>query len=105
MAKEALYTRFDNIFFEKTRLSMLTVLYKEESVSFNRFKIFIGGTDGAIFAHLQKLLDAGYITQKKEIVGDRAQTVYKLTKSGKKLFQDYMKFLEKMINDKTWTEV
>ena len=91
MDKEELYTRFDNIFFEKTRLSMMTILYKEESVSFNRFKKLIGGSDGAIFTHLQKLSEAGYINQKKEIVGDRAQTVYNLTKPGKKLFQNYMK--------------
>ncbi len=94
MDREELYTQFDNIFFEKTRLSMMTILYKEDSVSFNRLKKIMGGSDGAVFTHLQKLSEAGYINQKKEIVGDKAQTVYKLTKAGKKLFHNYMKFLE-----------
>lgn len=92
-----LYTQFDSIFFEKTRLSIITILYREESVSFNRLKKILGVTDGAIYTHLQKLEEAKYIDLKKEIFGDRAQTVYKLTKGGKKLFQSYMKFLEGMI--------
>lgn len=97
MSKEQLYTIFDNVFFEKTRLSMMTVLYREKNVSFNRFKNIIGGSDGAVFSHLLKLEEAGYIDSKKEIIGDKAQTVYSLTKSGKKLFQSYMKFLEDTI--------
>ncbi len=94
-----LYTQFDNVFFEKTRLSMMTILYREKRVSFNRFKKIIGGTDGAIYTHLQKLLDANYIDMKKEIVENKAQTVYKLTKEGNKIFKDYLKFLENVVND------
>ena len=98
--KNELYTQFDNIFFEKTRLSMMTVLYQEKTVSFNRFKKVIGGTDGSVYTHLQKLLDAEYINQKKKLIGDKAHTLYSLTRKGKKLFQDYLKFLENVISPK-----
>ena len=98
--KNELYTQFDNVFFEKTRLSMMTVLYQEKVVSFNRFKKVIGGTDGSIYTHLQKLIDAEYISQKKELVGDKAHTIYSLTRKGKKSFQDYLKFLETVISSK-----
>ena len=97
MTKETLYTQFDNIFFEKTRLSMMTVLYKEELVSFNRLKNIINGSDGAIYTHLQKLQDAGYVDQKKEIIGSKVQSFFFLTKDGKKLFRKYLKFMEEMI--------
>lgn len=94
---DKLYTQFDNIFFEKTRLSIITILYKEGIVSFNRFKRLLGGTDGAIYTHLKKLIESGYISYKKEIVDDNAQTNYSITSSGRKIFKDYLKFIQGMI--------
>ena len=96
---QELYTRFDAVFFEKTRLSMMTVLYREGTVSFNRFKKIMGGTDGAVYSHAQKLLEAGYVSGKKEIAGNAVQTVYSLTQSGKQLFAEYLQFLENMLVD------
>ncbi|WP_319560981.1 hypothetical protein [Marispirochaeta sp.] len=32
---DKLYTRFDGVFFEKTRLSLMTLIMQEESVAFN----------------------------------------------------------------------
>ena len=94
MSNEDLYTQFDNVFFEKTRLSMMTMLFKEEKVSFNRFKNVIGGSDGAIYSHLQKLINAGYISFKKEIALETVQSVYSLTGEGTELFKKYLTFLE-----------
>ncbi len=94
-----LYMQFDPVFFEKTRLSMMTLIHQEGTVSFNRFKLLLDGTDGAIYGHIQKLLKAGYIRQKKEIAGDKAQTVYSLTASGARLFRDYLSFLETMLHE------
>ena len=78
---------------------MITILYREANVSFNRFKKIIGASDGAIYTHLQKLQDAGYIGQKKEIVGDKMQTAYFLTASGRELFREYLDFLQTVIKD------
>ena len=97
---ENLYTQFDNVFFEKTRLSIITIVYKEELVSFNRIKKIIGGSDGAIYTHLQKLQDSKYIDQKKEIIGSKVQTFYFLTKEGKKLFAKYLEFMSEMLASK-----
>lgn len=96
-----LYIQFDGVFFEKTRLSMMTILYKEKNVSFNRFKKIIGASDGAIYTHLQKLQDAKYIDVKKKIIDDKAQTIYSLTANGKKIFKDYLKFLESIVSSKS----
>ncbi len=92
-----LYTQFDNVFFEKSRLSIMTILYKERVVSFNRFKKLLAATDGAIYTHLKKLIDSNYISYKKEIVNNSAQTNYNITSTGKKIFKDYLKFIEEMI--------
>lgn len=99
MAQDDLYTQFDSVFFEKTRLSMMTILYREGRVSFNRFKYLIGASDGALYAHLQKLQEAGYISQKKELVGKAVQTVYTLKKKGRELFQKYLNFLDEIVSE------
>ncbi|MBN1524267.1 MAG: transcriptional regulator [Spirochaetales bacterium] len=97
MKTEDLYLQFDNIFFEKTRLSMLTLLYREETVSFNRFKKLLGGTDGALYSHLKKLIESNYIISKKTIMGNSAETQYSFTKQGKASFKKYLAFLENMV--------
>ncbi len=100
MKHDKLYTQFDSVFFEKTRLSMLTILYNEGTVSFNRFKKLLGGTDGAIYSHIQKLINAGYIAQKKGIFQDKVQTNYSLTKKGEEVFREYLRFLSEMFDDR-----
>ena len=94
---DSYYTQFDAVFFEKTRLSMITLLNQEGWVSFNRLRKMLGGTDGSIYSHLKKLLNAGYIRQKRQIAGEKAQTIYTLTPAGKKLFNDYLAFLEHLL--------
>ena len=97
--KEKLYTQFDPVFFEKTRLSMLTILFSEGTVSFNRFKKLLGGTDGAIYSHIQKLVKSGYIKQKRSIFKEKPQTEYALTKLGEETFKRYIRFLESILKE------
>ena len=96
-----LYTKFDNVFFEKTRLSMVTIIFQKEKVSFNYLKKRIGGTDGSIYTHLEKLIKAGYVEKHKEIVGTGVQTIYQLTKNGKRHFKEYIDFLESVLASTT----
>lgn len=96
---DALYTQFDGVFFEKTRLSMITVLYREGESSFTRLKTFFNLTDGSAYAHLKKLADAGYVKAKRRLTGDRAETWYSLTARGGWLFRDYLDFLESVIQE------
>ena len=100
MSVPEFYTRFDSVFFEKTRLSMMTILYQEGVVSYNLFKKIIGATDGAVYSHIRKLLEAGYVTGQKEIADNSVQTVYTMTESGKQLFTEYLRFLENILTEK-----
>lgn len=77
----------------------MTILFKEEKASFNQLKKIIGGSDGAIYTHMEKLIKSDYVEKKKELVGSSAQTVYKINKEGRILFKEYLTFLEKMLRE------
>jgi DNA-binding MarR family transcriptional regulator len=90
---DALYTQFDAVFFEKTRLSIMTVLYREDESSFSRLKQLFGLTDGAAYSHLRKLVESGYVEQSRRLGTDRAETWYALSKMGRETFRGYLEFL------------
>lgn len=96
-----LYLKFDSVFFEKSRLSILTLLYREGRLSFNALKEALGGTDGAVYSHLEKLKQAGYVTRDKELIDGSVSSQYELTAVGRKEFKDYISFLEQMLRDHT----
>ena len=96
-----LYLRFDSIFFEKTRLSILTLLYREGRLSFNALKNALGGTDGAVYTHLEKLKLAGYLTRDKEVIDGNVSSQYGLTSFGKDEFRAYIGFLEGIVREHT----
>ncbi len=99
-----LYTKFDAVFFEKTRLSILTLLYREHELSFNRLKEALGTSDGGLYAHLEKLRQAGYIDRQKAIIEESVSSLYCLTPQGKTRFREYVEFLEAVVNQHTEKE-
>ena len=94
---EKLYTRFDGVFFEKTRLSLMTLIIQEGEISFNILKKRMDMSDGALYTHLEKLIGAGYIEKKREIAGTSVQTIYTASGEGLALYREYLDFLEEMI--------
>lgn len=94
-----LYTRFDNIFFEKTRLSIVTYLSRYDEMTFNELKERMELSDGALYTHVQKLLKAGYVNKRKELRADNAHTVYTLSLEGEKQFKQYISFLKDMVEE------
>lgn len=93
-----LHLQFDSVFFEKTRLSILTLLYREEKLSFAALKELIGGTDGAVYTHLEKLRQAGYVDREKVLVSGAVSSQYTLTDLGRQTFRDYLKFLTDFVD-------
>ncbi|AEJ62544.1 regulatory protein ArsR [Spirochaeta thermophila DSM 6578] len=96
-----LYTQFDQVFFERTRLSLITILYRDGRASFLGLKRALGLTDGALYSHLEKLVTAGYVGKEKELVGDGVQTVYFLTEKGRREFQRYLSFVEEVLSQRS----
>jgi len=97
MSSNDLYNQFDGVFIEKSRLSIMTLLYQEKTVTFLRLKAILGATDGALYSHMKKLVEAGYVRREKRLAGERAETLYTLTTEGSSLFRRYLRFLENML--------
>lgn len=94
-----LYLKFDSVFFEKTRLSILTLLYRERRLSFKALKDALAGSDGAVYSHLEKLRLAGYVSRDKELVDGSVTSQYQLTPQGRDEFNAYIGFLERVLRD------
>jgi len=94
-----LYTRFDNIFFERTRLSILTLTLANDQVSFAFLKKRVGGSDGALYTHLEKLVDAGYIAKRRDTSGKTVRTIYSITARGKEEYNHYLQFLQQVLKE------
>lgn len=91
------FARFDGIFFEKSRLAIVALLYMDEYAAFTTLRERLGATDGAVYSHLERLIEGGYVEKRKEVAGMKAQTVYRLTKKGRKQFDAYLGVMEEML--------
>lgn len=92
-----LYTRFDSVFFERTRLSILTLVSQTGRASFNQLRDLLEVSDGALYTHLEKLIGGGYLEKQRTLVGSSPQTVYTLTANGQSEYVEYLRFLESVV--------
>ena len=54
-------------------------------------------TDGNLASHSAALEKSNYIEIKKEFVGKKTKTSYRVTQSGRKAFEDHLAALEKLV--------
>lgn len=84
-------------FESRVRLGMMSVLMVNDWVDFTEMKSLLQVTDGNLASHSAALEKKEYIEVKKEFVGKKPRTSYKITEEGKKAFQNHLSFLEKMM--------
>jgi len=91
------FARFNGIFFEKSRLAIVALLYRDEYAAFTTLRERIEASDGAAYSHLERLIEGGYLEKRKEVAGMKAQTVYRLTGNGKAEFEAYLAAMEELL--------
>lgn len=84
------------IFGNKLRLSVISALVTGEK-SFSELKKYTDATPGNLGAQLLKLEEWGYVNCKKEFVGKKPQSSYRLTETGISSFREYVEMLEKVL--------
>ncbi|WP_294298240.1 transcriptional regulator [uncultured Chryseobacterium sp.] len=84
-------------FESRVRLGIMSVLMVNDWVDFSEMKSILEITDGNMASHSNALEKAGYIEVKKEFVGKKPKTSYRVTQSGREAFTEHLNALEKLI--------
>lgn len=84
-------------FESRVRLGIMSVLIVNDWVDFSDMKSLLEITDGNLASHSNALEKAGYIEVKKEFVGKKPRTSYRVTQSGREAFTEHLNALEKLI--------
>lgn len=80
------------------RLGAMTAFYTDGELDFTTLKKRLKVTDGSLGVHLLKLETINYITSKKEFIGRRPRTTYRLTPTGKKALRKYLDCMQQVID-------
>lgn len=88
----------NKVFDSRIRLGIMSILVANDSADFNTMKELLDVTDGNLASHLKGLEKEEIIAVKKQFVGRKPNTSYSVTELGRKLFQEHIDALEKLIN-------
>ena len=84
-------TDLDRVIHEPARLLLTALLAGVEEADFLWLQRESGLTKGNLSSHLARLEEAGYIEVRKMFKGKIPLTVLRLTRGGRKAFDDYRK--------------
>jgi DNA-binding MarR family transcriptional regulator len=90
----------DNLIHQPVRLKMMAALKAmppAEQIEFVRLRKIVDATEGNLGAHIQTLEQAGYVTVEKDFADNRPRTRVRLTKQGRRAFEDYVAYLKDLI--------
>ena len=84
-------------FESRVRLGIMSVLMVNDWIDFTEMKNLLEITDGNLASHSNALEKSNYIEIKKEFVGKKTKTSYRVTNIGRKAFEDHLNVLEKLL--------
>lgn len=90
-------SKLNKEFESRVRLGIMSVLMVNDWVDFSEMKNLLEITDGNMASHSNALEKANYIEVKKEFVGKKPKTSYRVTQSGRIAFTEHLDALEKLI--------
>jgi DNA-binding MarR family transcriptional regulator len=83
----------DRIIHEPARLNVMLYLYVVEKADFTFLLHKTGLSKGNLSVQIQKLEQSGYVEVEKEFVNRKPHTILRLTKPGRKAFEQYKEML------------
>lgn len=90
-------SKLNKEFESRVRLGIMSVLMVNDWVDFSEMKTLLEITDGNLASHSNALEKAEYIEVKKEFVGKKPKTSYRVTQAGRTAFTEHLDALEKLI--------
>lgn len=98
MTSQVEFNGLDTVVHGPIRLGILTLLHLGGPLDFTALKKRLGVPDGALGSHLQKLEEKGYISVKKEFIGNRPRSTYRLLAAGRTAFAKHLRNLKSIID-------
>lgn len=90
----------DPIIHQPARLKIMAALKPlpaRDQLEFMRLKAIVGMTDGNLGAHIITLEQTGYVEVEKDFVGKKPRTRVRLTRVGRRAFENYIAFLREIV--------
>jgi DNA-binding MarR family transcriptional regulator len=90
----------DTIIHQPVRLKIMAALKAlppGDMLEFVRLKKIVAATEGNLGAHIQTLEEAGYVAVEKDFADNRPRTRVKLSKEGRRAFEEYVSFLKSIL--------
>ncbi|HTG66548.1 MAG TPA: transcriptional regulator [Flavobacterium sp.] len=84
-------------FESRVRLGIMSILMVNDWIDFTEMKTLLSITDGNLASHSSALEKAEYIEIKKEFVGKKPKTSYRVTNRGRAAFNEHLNSLEKLM--------
>jgi predicted transcriptional regulator len=94
-----MFANIDPILLSQPRLSIMSLLIKNDQAEFNEIKNATGITSGNLSIQVSKLKMADYIEVIKQFKGNYPLTVCKITSKGVTAFNDFMKAVNSYDNN------
>ena len=91
------FDQLNKAFESRVRLGLMSILSVNSWVSYKEIKDLLEVTDGNLASHVQSLEKINYLEIKKQFIGKKPLTTYKVTKMGKEAFEKHIEGLEKLL--------
>ena len=92
------FSLLNKAFDSRVRLGLMSILSVNEWISYKEVKNLLDLTDGNLASHVQALEKINFLEIKKQFIGKKPLTTYRITQIGKNAFKDHISGLEKLIN-------
>lgn len=91
-------TNLNKTFDHRIRLGIMSILLVNDWVDFKTLKQTLEVTDGNLASHLKALESKNYMEVRKQFVGRKPNTSYRVTAQGRQSFNDHLNALEQLLN-------
>ncbi|UTW60743.1 transcriptional regulator [bacterium SCSIO 12741] len=97
---KSIINNLDKTFESRVRLGIMSILMVNDWVDFGHLKEMLQVTDGNLASHISGLEKLEYIEIRKQFIGKRPNTSFRVTPAGKKAFQNHLAALEALLKGK-----
>lgn len=94
---KSLISNLNKSFDSRVRLGIMSVLLVNDWVEYTEIKEKLELTDGNLASHISALEKLNYIEVRKQFVGKKPNTSYKVSKLGKKAFLEHLNAIENLL--------